>query len=236
MPRGLTRWRWRRPFPWGWLLVSAVAALLFAGLGAWQWGRGQGREAAWAASEREAVTDVRGVLLADRQILLDNITRDGRAGYEVLTPLVDADNRLWLINRGWIPFSGYRDRLPEISLPPEHVGATVSLRGRRAALPVAGIASPVPSAPAVAATWPRVLSFPQWPELEAALGRPTDRLMLHLAQDSGPGYERNWPRTGVPPERHFAYAIQWWSFAALALALFVLLNLRKPDERSSEQH
>ncbi len=34
---------------------------------------------------------------------------------------------------------------------------------------------------------------------------------------------------GIPPERNFSYAIQWWSFALLALALFVGLNLKRSN-------
>ena len=53
---------------------------------------------------------------AARQFLLDNRTRDGRAGYEVLTPLQLDDGRWLIVNRGWVSFSGYRERLPDIAI------------------------------------------------------------------------------------------------------------------------
>ena len=37
-----------------------------------------------------------------RQILIDNKVHDGRAGYHVVTPLVLADGRVVLVDRGWI--------------------------------------------------------------------------------------------------------------------------------------
>src|SRR6185312_11348887 len=53
------------------------------------------------------------------QFLLDNRINEGRAGYEVLTPLDLDDGRTVLVNRGWVPFSGYREKLPDVSLSPE---------------------------------------------------------------------------------------------------------------------
>ncbi len=60
---------------------------------------------------------VKGRLDPDHQFLLDNRTNEGRPGYEVLTPLyLDAAERdVILVDRGWIPFSGFRDKLPDVS-------------------------------------------------------------------------------------------------------------------------
>ena len=49
------------------------------------------------------------------QFLLDNRSHAGQPGYEVLTPFLTADGRRMLVNRGWVPFGGYRDRLPDVS-------------------------------------------------------------------------------------------------------------------------
>src|SRR6266550_4791933 len=45
---------------------------------------------------------VTGIYDAGRQILLDNKVHDGRAGYQVVTPLMLADGRAVLVNRGWV--------------------------------------------------------------------------------------------------------------------------------------
>lgn len=226
MPRSLTSRRWRHTGALGWLLLTLAAVGVFTALGRWQWNRGIAREVAWAAADAQPELRLTGRLDGERQILLDNITRDGRAGYEVLTPLVDGQGRTWLINRGWLPFSGYRDRLPDTRLSETEIDREVSLRGKPGQLPVAGIKG-APAVATASSAWPRVLAFPDWAELEALLGRPMERQVLLLAADSGPGYARDWPRPGVPPDRHFAYAVQWWSFAGLALLLFLVLTFRK---------
>ncbi|HXS30103.1 MAG TPA: SURF1 family protein, partial [Steroidobacteraceae bacterium] len=106
---------------------------LFVSLGFWQWHRGEHRSAQWAEFSRtdvpaveasaaslerlERFTRVRvsGVLDPQRQFLLDNISHEGAPGYEVLTVLRLADGSHLLVNRGWLPFSGYRDRLPDVA-------------------------------------------------------------------------------------------------------------------------
>jgi hypothetical protein len=113
-------------------LLTTVATLvllpLFIGLGRWQWHRAEYKqqlEAQFVASAAQPVVFaaqstaslpryapivVRGSWDARRQFLLDNRTRDGRAGYDVLTPLQLADGRWLIVDRGWLPASGYRER------------------------------------------------------------------------------------------------------------------------------
>jgi cytochrome oxidase assembly protein ShyY1 len=47
----------------------------------------------------------------DRQILLDNMTRDGWTGYEVLTPCVLKDSGIILVNRGWLVAAAARRQI-----------------------------------------------------------------------------------------------------------------------------
>jgi surfeit locus 1 family protein len=166
---------------------------------------------------------VRGEFDTERQFLLDNISHAGAPGYEVLSVLQLADGSGLLVNRGWVPFTGFRDRLPDIALAGE--GAQ-RLAGRLADLPVAGIASGR-QAPTATGSWPRVTSFPTHAQLQQALGMKLLAPVLLLDADSGPGYLRDWRPPGIPPERHYGYAVQWWAFALLALGLFVGLNLKR---------
>ena len=224
------------------LVVTLAACALFATLGVWQWHRGVYRQAVWerfqhdtsapqavagaalAALPRFTRVRVRGSFDAEHQILLDNRSRDGRPGYEVLTPLSLEDGRTTLlVNRGWVAFSGYRDRLPDVTVVTEPV---VTLDGRLDQLPTAGLAAGR-AAPAAEGPWPRVTSFPTPAELSAVLGRAVADQQLLLDPLSGPGFERRWQPPGVEPTRNFSYAIQWWSFGAIALGLFVFLNLKR---------
>ena len=76
---------------------------------------------------------LRGYYDSEHQFLLDNISHEGKPGYQVLTVLRLADGSGLLVNRGWLPFAGYRDRLPDIAFAaPE----SLRLTGRLSTLPV----------------------------------------------------------------------------------------------------
>jgi surfeit locus 1 family protein len=213
----------------------------FISLGRWQWHKGNVRQAEWDSFERGTeqviVLDARGladvplfqrVALTGRfdaahQFLLDNRTHDGRAGYEVLTPLQRPDGRVAIVDRGWVPFEGRRDRLPDVALKSRDL---VALTGRADNLPSAGLPSGR-AAPASGDRWPKVTSYPTLRELAEALASPLEARILLLDPDEPDGYVRDWQPPGMPPIRHWSYAIQWWGFAALALALWVILNLKR---------
>lgn len=222
-------------------LLTLVLLTLFVVLGRWQWQRGEAKQLIWDAYERGEAAPARvapvnfntserfeqvalnGQFEPERQFLLDNRSHAGKPGYEVLTPFVLDDGRRILVNRGWVPFGGYRDRLPEVSLAGTHA-ATVA--GRLDELPTSGLASGR-APPERGGAWPKVTSFPTHEELEAALGQKLARQILLLDPQSPDGYVREWSPPGMAPDRHFSYAIQWWGFAAVLLVLYFGLNFRK---------
>jgi surfeit locus 1 family protein len=229
------------PTPGFTLLAVALAALCVA-LGVWQWRRGSAREAAWQSFERGAavlvelgdrpLTDVplfqrvrlRGRLDGAHQFLLDNRTHAGRAGYEVLTPLQRPAGVAVLVDRGWVPFTGTRAQLPDVRLP---AADDIALSGRSALLPSPGLAAGR-AAPAPTGPWPNVTSYPDMPQLAQALGESLGARVLLLDPQAPLGFVRDWQAPGLPPLRHFSYALQWWSFALLALIIWALLSRRPP--------
>jgi surfeit locus 1 family protein len=231
---------------WYWVLFTAVLLPVFVALGNWQWQRGQQRQAQWQEFARGAdapieataqtlarlprYTHVRvgGRFDAGRQFLLENMSYNGAPGYQVLTVLELAEGSKLLVNRGWLPFSGFREQLPDVRLPAEAGADALVLTGRLATLPVAGLASGR-VAPATTGPWPRVASFPTLEQLQGAYGAPLLPAVLLLDADSGPGYLRDWQAPGLAPERHIGYAVQWWAFALLLLALFIGFNLKKTN-------
>ncbi len=234
-----TRGRWSASWPMTALTLLAMAAFVL--LGRWQWHRAEYKrslEAAYAAGDaapqelgaREVATLPRysqirlhGRYDGSHQFLLENLSHGGRPGYEVLTPLQLADGRTLLVNRGWLPLTRRRSELPDIGLGS---GLEASPAGRLDALPVAGIELGH-QPPSKQGGWPRLASFPHMDELAAVLGRPLERWQLLLNPDEPDGYVRDWKMGGMGPERHVAYAVQWWAFAALALFLYARLNWQR---------
>ena len=224
-------------------LATVLLLAAFVSLGRWQWHRGETKQQLWTEFEHAATEPpidvpsdldtvpryrqvrMRGRFDGAHQFLFDNRFHQGKPGYEVLTPFELTDGRRILVNRGWLPFLGYRDRLPDVSIAAAQLEPDISVSGRLDELPVAGLASgrapPTPDA-----GWPKLTSFPTQAELEAALGeRIQKRIVLMVGQ--GDGYVREWSAPGLSPDRHFSYAIQWWGFALVLLVLYFGLNFRK---------
>jgi surfeit locus 1 family protein len=223
-------------------LLTLVLLLAFIGLGRWQWQRGVARQLLWdqfAQAPAPAFTAhppnfdslqrFERVSFAARyepthQFLLDNRIYNGQPGYEVLTPAVLNDGRRILVNRGWVGFTGYRDRLPDVSLP----AGAATIVGRVDELPAPGLASGR-APPDSGHQWPKVTAFPTHEELQQALGEKIARriVLLDSAVAGDGNYVRVWSPPGLPPVRHFSYAIQWWGFAVVLLVLYFGLNFRK---------
>ncbi|MBS0366019.1 MAG: SURF1 family protein [Proteobacteria bacterium] len=220
-------------------LLALAFFLLCLRAASWQWHKGVLRQQEWERFARgsdrvvELGADaarlplyqrvrVTGRLDGGHQFLLDNISLRGRPGYEVLTPLLRSGAPALLVDRGWVAFTGSRKRLPDVSLAP---GAEVTLTGRVATLPVAGLA--MGRAAPTGTAWPLVTSFPTMAELTAAAAMPLAPRILLLDPGTPPGYERDWRPPGFTPLRHYSYAIQWWAFAALTLILWSVMSWRR---------
>jgi surfeit locus 1 family protein len=230
---------------WSLTLATVLLCVLFIRLGYWQWGRGNARQAQWDEFSRGAdkvlslgsrgVGDVpryqrlsvAGRYEPDHQFLLDNRTHAGRAGYEVLTPLVRPDGRVLLVDRGWVPFTGTRSQLPDVACRCDPV-ATVTVTGRSDELPTAGLAAGRAPPPADG-KWPQVTSYPTMSELSRAMARALEPRIVLLDPNEPNGYVRDWHPAGIQPVRHWSYAIQWWAFAVVAVIFWAVLIRRKPE-------
>jgi surfeit locus 1 family protein len=225
--------------------AALLAVALFIRLGFWQWHRGAEGQREWQRFARGAEemrtlgsaalasvplyqrVSVTGTLDAQHQFFLDNRSYRGQPGYEVLTPLRRPGAVTLLVDRGWVPFSGSRAQLPDVSLDTE---AAVTLTGRSGLLPSPGLAL---GRAAPSGAWPKVTAFPGMAELASALGTALEPRILLLDPAAPHGYVRDWQPPGMSPLRHFSYAIQWWSFAALVVLVWTIMALRGKRGRAA---
>lgn len=161
---------------------------------------------------------LRGEYLQDRYFLLDNRIRDGRVGYEVLQPLRLASGRLVLVNRGWVAARRTRAELPPVAQPT----GQVELQG----LVVDAAEAPPPGESGT--SWPRVVQRAHLATLQAQLGEPLEPILLRLQAGNAGALGTDWPEARLGPQRHQAYAWQWFTFAGL-LPLLLLLAWRHRD-------
>jgi surfeit locus 1 family protein len=171
----------------------------------------------WAAWRFRPVT-LEGTFDARHQILLDNKVNRSRVGYDVITPMVLADGRAVLVNRGWVPGGASRSELPAV--PPPAGG--VRLNGRINAPPAAYLElSHVPPAGAV---WQNL----DLSRFRQATGLDVLPVVVEQTDAIGPGdtLVRERPAPDVGADKHRIYMMQWYAFAALAAGLWAYFTLR----------
>lgn len=228
-------------------LLTLIGVLLFCKLGLWQVHRAAEKRALIELYARgdttpihtdsiDALTRYQRVELQGRfdsshQVLLDNMPSaiTGQPGYRVLTPF--STGKEWiLVDRGWVPLGRNRGDLPQIAVN-EHVR---TVQGRLDELPEPGIRLGDQAVDAKQ-PWPRVLNFPTYSVLQSMLPGPLAQRIVLLDPDSADGFERIWQVSlRVSPERHIAYAVQWFAFALAAVIIFFVLSLRRRDPRHDD--
>lgn len=164
-----------------------------------------------------------GTFDSDRQFLLDNRILDSKVGYEVITPFTTETGTL-LVNRGWVSQGQTRAEIPEIGIDEE----TVEIRGH-IYVPdgetfVLGSISPLNY------TWPQLIQRIEVEQLAASL-LVTDvkPFVVRLMDNSQGVLQTNWAAINMRPETHRAYAVQWFTMAALLLILYIMFSYRKPE-------
>lgn len=199
-----------RPRLWA-LALAATACAAGIALGNWQAGRADEKRAAAAELDKRRLS-LRGVFRADLTVLLDNKIRNHRAGYEVVTPL-RVDGEHVLVNRGWFPRGGKEPPAPEgdvrivgfaLERLPQALRIGEESKSRvRQNLDVAAYA--------------------------AETGLKLRPMVVEQHSDTGDGLLREWPRPDAGAEKNDAYSFQWYSLAALALVLALVLSFRRDE-------
>lgn len=161
---------------------------------------------------------VQGHFDAQRFFLLDNRTRQGRAGFEVIGLFRPEGSPRWLaVNRGWVAGSADR-RLPVLQMP----AGTISLRAQVYHPPADH--RPSPAEAISSGDWPQVtqtLSVVDW---QAVLGEPMYPFLVRLAADDLAALQAEWPLTASSADKHVGYALQWFLMALALVFLFVFRN------------
>ncbi len=151
--------------------------------------------------------------------LLDNRTRVGLAGYEVLSLFLVDNGPAVVVNRGWLRAPARRDTLPAFPTPP----GVVQLEGRLADFPEPPVLAEQPAM----AGWPRRVQALS-AEQAGTTGTPVAPLLVRLSDAGQPGaFRADWQPDRMGPQTHYGYALQWFSLALTLLILTVVASYRR---------
>jgi surfeit locus 1 family protein len=227
---------------WFYYLFSACLCLVFVSLGRWQLSR-----AAWKQQRLEDVAIVlkaktpqslslltmqtqtglawaagQGHFLETPALLLDNQRRGDQVGVHVYRAFQPDQGRALLVDLGWLVVPGER-KMPRL----EKMSGNYQLNGLLAPPPSPGFAIGPAYSKINSDYW--LLTRMSISELSKELKIPLATRVLRLNPELPIGYARDLdilPNT-LPPEKHQAYALQWFGFAIATLVTTLILTLRR---------
>jgi surfeit locus 1 family protein len=163
---------------------------------------------------------VEGSYLNALTFLLQNRFYHDQLGFEVLTPFhVLGEKKVLLVDRGWIP----RSHPPiEPVKGIQKISGYLKLLDRQTFILGKNILYPN--------VHPMVIQKIEIKDLEKVTQYSFFSLILRLNPSEPQGFIREWTMTVVPPERHMAYAVQWFLMAiVLCVAYFSFSCERKKE-------
>lgn len=220
------------------LLIPLACAALFVRLGFWQLSRHTDRAAintrlaaqldaaprpfdlvtADSGDRSWARVSLEGRFRYDLEQIQAGRSSEGSPGVHLLTPLErPGSDTLVLVTRGWV----YSPDAASAELPRWREGDSVAITGYLLRLPEDGIAAPSDST--------KPLRTLHRTALRGRFGAPVARYYVVMTSDSAARAD-SVPRRLPPPTidggPHRSYAIQWFSFALIAIVGGVLLYRR----------
>jgi surfeit locus 1 family protein len=223
-----------RPFV---TIAAAAFIALTVGLGRWQAHRAQEKEARQALYEARmseppvqltgAVRSpepilfrrvrARGRWIPGRQVYVDNRVHEGKAGFEVITPLrIEPGEAVVLVDRGWVARTAAYPDAPPVAVP-EGAAETTGLAT------VPNMRFIELSSQAISGSVFQNLTIDRFRAWSGLAVLP----IVILDDHPGPGLAAVSERPDAGVAMHRQYEFTWFLLAATALALWIALNLRR---------
>lgn len=225
-------------------LITFVAFVILFRLGWWQLERAEQKQQqiAWFATQGEAEqlsleafvrsgqdpeharVRLSGEVASDSLFYWDNRIKDGVVGYEVLA-MLNSNVGPVMVNFGWLPATGSRAELPLVSLPQKLTGQVALLYQPKDNVFITETL-------ALDSQWPKRLQQPDHEVMEQHTGESLLPFIAVLQEPAGTGLKNNYQPVVMPPEKHIAYAIQWFGLALAVLIVFYFAVKKKLNHDS----
>lgn len=158
--------------------------------------------------------------------LLDNQHYQHQFGYHILTPMQLTSGSVVVFDRGWVAGDPARKHFPAVTQSGQFVKLSGQTYYPSDKTRVLGQVLEKKSANLA------ILEKIDTHLVSQFLHKSVYPFIIRLSPNEANGYVREWPLVSMSPERHNAYAIQWFAMALVILAIFIGLNLKKPDEKN----
>ena len=155
----------------------------------------------------------------EQQWLLDNKVFQGKVGYELVVPArVAVTEQVVLVSLGWWPAGSSRGELPKIELPPVLTVAGL-IKASDFDTFTLGESQPQQGYPMRVQALSTIIEY----------SHPQSVIPIVVFAESNTikGHPRLYTPVVMPPEKHQAYALQWFLLAFFSLVVFFAASLRK---------
>ncbi|MDC1332832.1 SURF1 family protein [Gammaproteobacteria bacterium] len=208
---------------------SIFFVIVFVFLGVWQIERAAHKEGLLQAFNAEQESPpirltsqspdwsrvfVDGIFDSSRQILIDNQIHKGKVGYKIFTPFRFDDNKIVLVDRGWIAQGQSRSDLPQLNIleKKSRIIATVTS-------PEQGVLA---GSELLTNEWPRVSQTKAIEVIASAFKEPILDIVLVLDPGSSQITEFIQIKPfAITPVKHYGYAMQWFTMSIVLLGMFL---------------
>jgi len=163
-------------------------------------------------------------LTDDNTYLIENKIQNGELGYHVLNLVTEkSTGRKLFVNRGWVSAKANRKNLPEVTDPP----FDWKVQGR-----IYPINQDVLSAKAEIEQYDQVYRLPVMDvhvlaKLQERLGKNIEPFLIRLDKNQDNGFNIDWQWISMLPEKHLAYAFQWFALAFTLLVISFLASIKR---------
>ncbi|WP_428086886.1 SURF1 family protein [Candidatus Thioglobus sp.] len=154
-----------------------------------------------------------------KQFIYDNQIVNGNAGYYVLTPFVLKSGSAILVNRGFVPWHGARDKLADITIenPKANIRVKLVKPIQRLQLDQENINS----------SFPMLIQSLDLASMEKLSGYQIIPMLAQLDIHASQGFFRQWQPFYGSVDKHLGYAFQWFFMAFVLFIIALRLLIRK---------
>ena len=166
-----------------------------------------------------------GEFVEDKVFLLDNQPDEGRLGYRVYQVMTTNDYAV-LVNLGWVQGSIDRNVLPAVTaMTGQHV-ITGHVREVEVGmqLQAQNLANP---------SWPLRVQQIELDKFSPLITKKLLPFVVYLDKTEAIGYKKNWQAIVMPPEKHRAYAFQWFSLALAWISLMIWAAIKMSKNQNN---
>ena len=167
---------------------------------------------------------IKGEFNESQVFLLDNQVNKGRLGYRVYQVAMTSKHAV-LVSLGWVQGSINRQELPEVS-------ALDGLHQFRGHIRLIEVGVVLQEQVFSQVTWPLRVQQIELDKFSSLINQQLLPFVVYLDKNETLGFEKNWQPIVMPPEKHRAYAFQWFS---LAIAWLLLMLWAKFGAKANNQ-